>query len=69
MTTEEGLEFARKNNFLFLETSALDTTNIELAFFLLAKRFNDQEATAGKKNKIKEKASSKVDTDQSCNCF
>jgi small GTP-binding protein len=30
--TEQGEEYASKNNMIFLETSALDATNIEEAF-------------------------------------
>ena len=30
--TEEGMELAKKHNMMFLETSALDSTNIDLAF-------------------------------------
>jgi len=38
---EEGSEYATKNNMLFLETSAKETTNIERAFTLLAKSIKD----------------------------
>jgi Ras-related protein Rab-11A len=35
VSVEEGLDYAKKHNFSFIETSALDSTNVELAFFTL----------------------------------
>jgi len=36
VTTEQGRQYAEKNNMLFLETSALNSTNIEKAFMTIA---------------------------------
>lgn len=37
VSNEEGMEFARKTNALFISTSALSGENIEKAFILLSK--------------------------------
>lgn len=69
VTKQEGLDFANKNNFLFMETSALDTTNIELAFLILAKKVYDQEK-GSEKEKPFQNSSSKVEKEaKKFNCF
>ena len=37
VSTESGEEYAKKNNMLFIETSALDATNIEESFSIIIK--------------------------------
>ena len=37
VTTEEAKAFAEKNSLSFIETSALDSTNVELAFLTILK--------------------------------
>lgn len=49
VSKEEGQEFAKKNDFLFLETSALDSTNVELAFHFLAMKVYNKERKLSKK--------------------
>ena len=48
VSTKEGQEFAKKHDFLFFETSALDSTNIELAFHSLAVKIYNQERKSQK---------------------
>jgi GTPase SAR1 family protein len=57
ISTDDGREFAKENNMLFIETSALESTNIEESFLLIIKEIcdnykSDSEDEESKQRKI-----------------
>lgn len=52
---EDAAEYAQKNNMAFLETSALDSTNVDLAFQKLITAIYQQLSTAVEKEEDKDK--------------
>ena len=57
VNTEEGDEFARQNNMLFIETSALDSSNVEEAFNEVIRKVHRQMRV---KHKVEEHAKEKL---------
>ena len=57
VNTEEADEFARQNNMLFIETSALDSTNVEEAFNEVIRKVHRRMRV---KHKVEEHAQQKL---------
>ena len=57
VNTEEADEFARQNNMLFIETSALDSTNVEEAFHEVIRKVHRRMRV---KHKVEEHAQQKL---------
>jgi len=73
VTTEEGKSFAKQNNYIFLETSALEGTNVvktfdELVHIIYDKQNHPILKMDYPKIKLNSSHSLKLDTDKPCEC-